>query len=480
MDLNKQLNAAGLELIDQLDNGALLVTNLAEGETKIENKQEPISDQEKALLLSPEIGTTKSLFSAEILEEQNAALRGLNGLRTYKKMRTDSAVRSSLSTLKTPIIGATWFFEAASDDPEDQLAADFLQKNFDLWMTYSWHEVLLDALLSLDYGFYAFEKVFDYKTWNGREYIYLKKLGSRHPLTIPEEEGFKYDKNGGPVSVSFFTGETDQDITEVPIEKLLIVTYDKEAGDLRGNSILRSAYKHWYFAEAAYKIDGIQKERHSIGVPIIKLPLNFTPKDVAEAQAIGRNLRANQLAHIVLPPGWELEFAKMEGNPVSALATAEYHSQMIFTNIIAQAMWTSRQQDADTMMNFFLRFTRKVAGDMLEAINRYLIPQLIDLNFEVSEYPKMRVRRLGDTQEARELSFTLRNMVGSKVIVPDDELESWAREIIDAPKKDEETSRSIDEAGEEPQEPNIGLPRQSNAGNQRIEPSKPNAQQAGA
>jgi hypothetical protein len=236
-------------------------------------------------------------------------------------------------------------------------------------------------------------------------------------------------------------------------------------------SVLRSAYKHWYFKENLYKIDAIQKERHGIGIPIIKLPMGFKEQDVKLAQNLGRNLRTNESAHVVLPPNFELMFVKLEGQPVDALASAKHHTEMIFQNVLAQAIYASAEGDAQSMMDLFYKSTRYIADLVRNVINMYCIPYLVMANWGIEDYPELRVRRLGDTAEARTISFALRNLVGAGIIRVDDKLEDWSREIIDAPRVDKASIRVV----ATPQQPNVGPPRQAQAANTRPMPG----QQAG-
>jgi hypothetical protein len=192
----------------------------------------------------------------------------------------------------------------------------------------------------------------------------LGKLAARHPMDIRE---WLWDENGGPdafvmenISIQG-TGNTfsqpaltsfnipnaavtnhinqnynptfDPRAVMIPITKAIIFTLEKEAGDLRGVSILRSAYKHYYYKDTMYKIDAIQKERHGIGVPIIKMPLGFSDTDKALAENLGRNLRTNERAHIVVPMNWEVAFAKLEGQPVDCMKSIEHHDMKIKSNI---------------------------------------------------------------------------------------------------------------------------------------------------
>ncbi len=416
--------------------------------------------------LGPELGTTRSQWTSYMREEFNPKLRGIEGLKLYDRMRkTDSTVRGSLRTLKTPITGATWFVEAANETPLDIEIAEFVSWNLFRGMTYVWRSILREALVSLDLGFYMFEKVWDIRIVNGEPRAVLKKLAARHPMDVEE---WAFDANGGPLGVHLYDAEGQSDHVYIPIDKLAIFTFDGEAGDITGNSVLRSAYKHWYFKENAYKIDAIQKERHGIGIPIVVLPFGAKTKDRTDAINLARNLRVNEKAYAVLPAGWELMFLKLEGEPVSALETADHHNKMIYQNVLAQAMWGSNfgvtSSDAEQAQEIFYKSTRQLAEEMALVMNSFVIPQMVNFNWlGVEEYPQLKVRKLGDVSEARDLSFSLRNYIGAGVIKPDDRLEQWARETIDAPAADTNTTREV----AAPQQP-----KQSTAGNQKIGPSR--------
>jgi hypothetical protein len=444
-------------------NGDLIL--VTDANTEVESAQPTVSLADPVHY--PEIGSTgQSNWASFMREEYNAELREHLGLRKYDRMRrSDASVRSALRLFKTPILSARWFVQPATESPQDVEIAEFIADNLFKRMSISWPQVLWEALLMLDFGYYMFEKV--YVERDGL--MYWQKFAPRHPLDC---SGWTWDAHGGPVGATFHSGD-GFDSVFIPIEKLAVFTFDREAGDIRGLSALRSAYKHWYFKENLYKIDAIQKERHGVGVPIIKLPPGYSATDRNVAHELGRNLRSNEKAHVVLPPFWEVMFAKLEGQHVDALESAEHHSKMIFQNILGEFMVEKGSSSGESQMELFLKSTRYIAEIIRDVFNKYCIPQLVDMNWDVDDYPELRVRRIGDTQDWRMISFALRNLIGANVIKPDEKLDAWARDEMDLPRADPSTVRETDS----PQAPGarVGLPRQSQAGNMRIQPG----QQAG-
>lgn len=404
------------------------------------NSGTPIQLKESADI--NEIGTSSpSPFTSEIRREYNRDLQGLKGLQKFDRMRKSSGVvRGTLRTVKTPVLSGRWFMKPYDTKKRNQNAAEFVGRCLFEYMSISFPQVLTEALLMCDFGYYMFEKVWENRIIDGQMRTVLKKLAPRHPMDVKE---WKYDANGGPAGVVMYTtDETGYRYHEVyiPIEKLLVFTFDREAGNIEGISVLRSAYKHWFFVETLEKIDAIQKERHGIGIPVIKLPPGFSPADKIAAQDLGANLRTNERAHVVLPPMWDLLFAKLEGNPVNALESMEYHDARIRENVLAsfQGNESPTKEEDQTM---FLKATRFIADIVCEVFNLHLIPQLMSYNFERVDAPRLMVRRIGEQQDWRTWSFALRNLIGAGVIRPDDKLEAYAREEMDLPEADPETAR---------------------------------------
>jgi hypothetical protein len=463
----------------------------------------PSDEQTPASPNFSELGTLGNLGNAFAREDYNSIWQGSSAITTADNMRkSDGQVRATLRLVKTPVLAARWYVApgyvpppaAGAPVPQDivdrnQMIADFVDKNLFTWMTSSWPQMLSESLLMLDYGFYMFEKVF--QEYNGQ--VIWKKFAPRHPLDV---EKWEFDNFGGPKTV-YFTNPGGGDAIPIDIWKLAVFTYDKEAGNMEGVSVLRAAYKHWFFKENLYKIDAIQKERHGIGVPYIVLPPNFDNEDKRLAIELGANLRTNENAFVVVPPGWEIGFLKVEGNLTDAMASADHHDLLIARNILGQFLNQSTSSSQSDMQDMFLKATRYIADTLRDIFNKHCIPQLVRWNFgEQDYYPELRVRRIGDTVDWRTISFAMRNFIGAGVIVPDDQLENWVRDEMDLPKPDKATQRLIvapQQAGTIPDgtpdgrpgpggpaadaaHQNNGLggivspPRQSTAGNQRLMP----------
>ena len=382
-------------------------------------------------------------------EEYNRELAGQTGIAVFDQMRrNDASIKRALKVAKIPVLAGKWTVLSPvqhSDNTKnverDEEIRDFVEWNLFRGMDVEWTQFLSEALTMLEFGYSFFEKLYENRETPWGTKTVLKEMA---PRSVRDVLRWWYDDKGRPESVEIKTFRTAEPVF-IPYEKLITFTIDKEANNVEGISALRSMFKHWFIKEKMYNIDAIQKERHSVGVPIIGLPPGAGEKDREDAAQTGRNLRTNEQAHIVKPHNWEIEAFKIEGQPVDPLDTIRYHDVAIEKNVMAD-FFDARSNDAATVQSdLFLKGTRYTADLILEGINRRVIPELVRYNYSsaVKEFPHLSVRRISEEEALRTLTFAIRNLVGADVIRPDDMLETHLREELFLPGKDESTEREV-------------------------------------
>jgi hypothetical protein len=372
--------------------------------------------------------------------------------RTYTQMaRSDSSVRVGLRAGKAPVLGGRYYIEPLSDDPLDQVIAEFVQFNVFEGMTITFLKVLEQTLKFFETpkGNTVFEKVWEEREWvpkhsvggaNRRTYTMLKKLGYRPAATITE---YMTDDNGGPAGIKQNAiradGTVDRDL-EIDISKLVIFTFDPEDGGIEGTSILRSAYRNWYYKDRLYSIDAVQKERHGIGVPDITVQPNASEKDKKLANEMAKNLRTNEFAFSVHGPNIEVAFLELKSQPVDALASAMHHDNQIMKNILVQFLNAGIDSSGGgratsaTAFDMFLKAMKYVAQSICDGWNMYVIPSLVAYNFNTDRFPQMKVRGIGEAKDLQMFAAAISNLAKQNVITLDTEFENWVREILDGPK----------------------------------------------
>ena len=394
-----------------------------------------------------EIGSSISPPIREIVPE--LATRRLAS-QTYKKMsRSDASVKVSLRAAKSPILGADFYVEAFDEQELNQTISEFCDFNVFHAMTTPWLDVLQNICHFMEDGNAVFEPVWELREWapkktnasaNRRKYTMLRKLAVRPSTTIIE---FMYDDNGGPVGVkqNAINAEGKTKEVEIPIEKLVIFTFDKEGGNLEGESILRSAYPHWFYKQVLYKIDAIQKERHGIGIPDILLKPGYSSADKRVAHEMAKNMRTNETAHIVRTSMMEVGFAELKTHPADALESANHHDNMIMKNVMAQFLNLGIEgagggrATGATAADMFLKAMRYIANSICDYFNQYIIPNLVAYNFPTDQFPKLKVRNIGEIKDFQMWASGFSSLVQQSVITMDLETENYVRSVIDLPKK---------------------------------------------
>jgi hypothetical protein len=268
----------------------------------------------------------------------------------------------------------------------------------------------------------------------------LKKLGTRPASTVSKIE---YDDNGGPVQIVQQAIGADGQSKEVtiPIDKLMIFTHGRRGGDLTGKSLLRTAYPNWYYKTHMYKIDAIQKERHGIGVPKVKMMPGYTQKDREAAITLVKNLRTNEESGMVLPPNLDIEFAELHGNLVNVMDSIDHHNAQILLNVMVQFLLLGvgaaggGRATGGTQSDMFMKSMRYVANTICEIINMYLIPKLVVFNFKTNNFPQLKVRNIGEMRDLQMLGAALANLAAQGVITMDLPSEQWVRATFDMPRK---------------------------------------------
>jgi phage gp29-like protein len=358
---------------------------------------------------------------------------------------SDSAVDVSLRAAKMPVMGAEYFVEPFDSSEEAADIAEFVRYNLLEGSNSPFLNVLEDILRMYEHGYSVVEKVYEEREWaprktgaNRRKYTMLRKLAARPTLTTTE---ILYDDNGGPLGIKQQAVRKDgkPEEVEIGIEKLIIFTHNRKGGNLEGKSLLRTAYRPWYFKSNLYNIDGIQKERHGMGFPVITLPAGYKDKDKTAALELVRNIRTNEHGGAVVPPQWNLAFLELPGQPVDVMRSIEHHNGAIMLNTMTQFLLLGLEgtgggrATSGSHQDMFNKSLRYVANQICDAINLYCVPYLVGYNFTTDKFPKLRARNLGETKDLQQWASAIGNLVKNGVINYTPELEEWARAIVDAP-----------------------------------------------
>ena len=327
--------------------------------------------------------------------EYLAKLDGAAGRIIYDKMRrNDHQVKAVLSAITLPIRQADYYMEPGSEEEEDVKIAKILEKALLKEMTITWDDTVRHALLMLPFGFSVLEKVYEYRDG----LILPRKLDPRLPQSVLR---WKYDKERRRLT-HMIQQDTDWKEIEIPIEKLLIFTTEKEGDNWEGISILRPAYKAWYIKDTLEKINAIMHDRWGVGIPEMTVPKGIergTPQ-WNEAQKLLEEVHANEKGYILKNEGWLFEVKGGEkGKGTDVLGSIKYYDEAIATALLAMfislgSSKTGNRSLGETFFDAFLMSIQAFADYIAEVINRFCVRELVNLNWEVENYPTFKVKRV--------------------------------------------------------------------------------------
>jgi hypothetical protein len=381
--------------------------------------------------VTKEYGQTGTIIVSGILTGNDYVpeLTGTQRILKFDEMRKgDATVRAAMQAIKLPLQGAQWYIDAPKGMEEDDPMVEFVKRALFDNLEYPWHDFFRHALLYLDYGSMIFEKVFKV---GDDGMIYWKYFSPRLPTTI-----YRWTLSDG-VTPGITQILPVGGLRQIPDWKLLRFTNEQEGLNFEGISLLRAAYKHYYYKNVYYEIDAIAQERQGLGVPIVHVPPNASSDDRNRAEEMMRNLRVNEWAHLQLPIGFEIEFLDMKAgaikNPKDMIA---HHDRQILMAVLAQFLHLGSSNVGSFALSsnqseLFLQSLNAIANHIREVINE-AIRELVDLNFNTKVYPTLEVTRIGQV-DVKLMSESLWRLAAAGLIVPDNEIEQYVRNMLDLP-----------------------------------------------
>lgn len=404
--------------------------------TNTKKKNFALVENDKSKAKGIELGDTgTSKYQGFIYEEEVSKLRDVEGIKIYDEMRkSDGTVKAAVLACTLPIQRAKWYVSPASDDEADQKVKEFVEHALFDWQTIGFPDILRQALLSLPFGVMLFEKVFETQQHEGQTYITWKKLAPRLPKSI-----HSWQTSTGEEGVQ--QRRTDGKLVDIPMEKLLVFVNEKEGDNWWGTSILRAAYKHWYYKAGFYKIDAIAFERQGLGIPYAKLAANATPSDKANAESVLKEMRAHQKNWVTFEEGHEVGFLDMKAGTLRDPSTSiAHHNREIVKSVLAQFLELGSTDSGSRALStdqtdIFLQAIESFATMICDVFNTYAIPQLVDLNFDVKEYPYLQFTGISRT-DVQILSTAFQTLVNTGAVKVGENDEEYFRELLNLPERD--------------------------------------------
>lgn len=419
-------------------------------------------------------------FGGIVYEEFLPELRGSKGIEIYREMsENDDVVGAILYAIEMLVRQTKWNVEPGGSTAKDKEAAEFVESCMDDMQT-TWVDTISEILSFLAYG------------WSYHEIVYKRRMGNTADtrtrskysdgligwakLPIRAQETlyqWEYDENDN------LTGMTqmpppDYGLLTIPLSKALLFRTKSRKDNPEGRSILRNAYRSWHFKRRIQEIEGIGIERDLAGLPVMYAPegmdiWNDNDDDIKRTlvrlEEMVRGIRRDEMEGLVLPYGFELKLLSSGGTrQFDTNAIIDRYDTRIAMTVLADFIFLGHQQNGSWALSsdkteLFAMACGAYLDIIAETFNSQGIPSLIDINGDhfkgITGYPTL---VHGDIEDAdiQKVSTYIKDMVGIGVLIPDDGLEDYIRQIGNLPERVEsnDNARRTPEARQSQQEQN--------------------------
>lgn len=356
------------------------------------------------------------------------------GYSVIKEMRRDEQVKAALAFKKHAVMASGWRIAVPSGEDEEGEPAKFVRKVIDD-MEGSFESSLLEIMTALDFGFSITERIWEKDGKN----IVLGALKTR----APDYWGFRVDQYGNLSGI-------EQQNRALDIDKFVIYSYQKEFSNWYGRTDLEAAYRAWWTKENAYRWMAMLLER--LGIPPIFALYNPDDYPGAKSDTLLTILKRLQGATVgVIPRAQKdsLEFwsPELAGQVATVFVPSlERMDQDIARSLLMPGLLGMTSESGQTgslarsrvHWDVFMLVLTWLRKEMKETvINEQIIYPLVDLNFNIDPAKRPYFEWLEFTEDSvKDLMSTWKDLVGAKVVQPQNQDEDHIRSSMKFPEAD--------------------------------------------
>lgn len=432
---------------------------------------------------SKEIGRVgQRRYGGIFYEEFLSELRGRKGAEVFTEMsNNDETIGAILFAIEMLVRQASWNVEPGGSTAKDREAAEFVKSCMDD-MQQTWIDTISEILSFLTYG------------WSFHEIVYKRRMGrtkdnrtsSKYDdgligwmkLPIRSQETlyqWEYDDQDNLIGMTQMP-PPDFELITIPMNKAMLFRTRSRKDNPEGRSILRTAYRSWYFKRRIQEIEGIGIERDLAGLPVITTPegMDIWDKDDEDMNAIRagleamvKNIRRDSTEGLVLPFGYSFELTSTGGSrQFDTNSIIARYDTKISQTVLADFIQLGHESVGSFALssdktNLFSMAICAFLDIICQTFNSQGIPALIDINGDhfagVTDYPRLTHGDIEDVDLATMATF-IKDMTSIGVIIPDESLEDYVRQLGKLPKRTTDTvpmeaRRAAQQQGNEPPEP---------------------------
>lgn len=412
-------------------------------------------------------------YGGWVREEFLPQLVGREAARVYREMLDNSAVIGAMIFAITQAMRKVeWRVEPANDTAEAKVEAEFADSLRDD-MSHTWEDFVTEALSMLGYGFSV------------HELVYKRRLGQQ--VDDAEEPSSKFSDGrigwrrlpirGQDTVIKWFfdsngqvRGLTQQpwvgSLIDIPIEKMLLFRPSQHKANPEGRSVLRNAYRSYYFVKRLEELEAVLFERMS-GFPVMYVPNALLEKalaanpDAAAVQALAAykklvtNVRIDEQMGAILPSDtfrdsdgkmsnvrmYEFKLLTPENSKgnVDVNKTIERHKLDMMMTLLCDFLTLGHETRgtnnlAVSKVDMFFGAIEGWLNSVAAVVNNYALPRIWKMN---AIDPALMPRYVPDMAQRIDLDGLggyIANLAAAGMpLFPDDELQTFLRDAAGLP-----------------------------------------------
>lgn len=418
-----------------------------------------------------ELGVAGAKISSGFVhDEYIPQLQGERGRRTFRQMRdNDSVVGAVLFAVEMLIRGVDWKVEtdnagvAGAEDGVEYL--ETIQND----MEHTWDDFIADVVSMLWFGWEWTEEIYklrigpDENDPTRRSNFNDGRFGIRKLANRAQETLWQWNiLENGDVLGMWQQPPVAGNIRYIPMGKSMLFRPHQHKGSPEGRSILRNAYRPWFFLKNIQEVEAIGIERELNGLPVARIPgsiIKAGGPELAGYERMVRDIKFNDQGGVVLPSNpWTdqdgtpsnlrmVDLELMSSNGTRAINTSEVihrYQQDIARTILADFVMLGSDNRAsfgalaDNKSSFFTSAVCGWLDSIATTINRNMVSRLWRMNGmdsqTIAKYVPGRVNPVDLTELGNFIDSLAR---AGAPLFPDTDLENYLRESASLPRRPE-------------------------------------------
>jgi len=247
-------------------------------------------------------------------------------------------------------------------------------------------------------------------------------------------------------------------MARIPIDKSLLFRTTTNRNNPEGYSLLRNAYRPWFYKRRIEEIEAIGIERDLAGLPMAYVPPEYMSNTATSSQKavleaitdIVQNVKRNEQEGIVFPAAYDEQgnrifdltlLSASGGRQFDTGSVIQRYDQRIAMSLLSDFLLLG----SDRVGSFALGTAKvdlwtlavdSIAKSIAEVVNQHAIPRLLRLNsMRTDKLPYLTYGQVSSV-ELSEVGDYVSKLAQAGVLMPDRELEGYLRSLADLPDAD--------------------------------------------